>query len=401
MADNSQQSTPPPWNRVGRHRLFPQATHDEVARFNFITHMNNHMSTRLAPAVHTAWEKRVKPGFVKAEGRAPESRHEVRKAMQKDSLYQLWSSLRRNTMEMRQQAGREVTLRQFDQINAAASELNEASGLELNPEVEVPNYLTAADTHCMPGSYYTELEGVDGDCSAAANYDVGIFATTGGMLGRYSDGGGQAVANWLQAQGCQPKRILDLGCGMGHNIVPVAQAYPDAEVVAMDVAAPMLRYGAARALDMGVENIRFIQANVESLAQWPDGHFDVVVSAMFFHETAHGAIQRIWGEIHRLLADDGVTIHLEQPQYQDMDLYEQFMRDWDTYNNNEPFWSAMHDIDLQALMTDAGFAPDTTFFTEVRAAVDEDIFPAARTDDTEDYGRTPAWTAFGARKVAA
>ena len=41
-------------------------------------------------------------------------------------------------------------------------------------------------------------------------------------------------------------------------------------------------------------------------------------------------------------------LHLEQPQYSDdMPLYEQFIRDWDAFNNNEPFWSAMHALDLK------------------------------------------------------
>jgi hypothetical protein len=32
--------------------------------------------------------------------------------------------------------------------------------------------------------------------------------------------------------------------------------------------------------------------------------------------------------------------------------------DWETANNNEPFWSAMRDLDLGALVAEAGFATD-------------------------------------------
>ena len=86
----------------------------------------------------------------------------------------------------------------------------------------------------MPGSYYTEL--VPGDITGPANYDAGIFATTGGMLGRYNDGGGVAVAEWVSKNlpDFQPKRILDIGAGLGHNVLPIAAAFPDADVIAVD-----------------------------------------------------------------------------------------------------------------------------------------------------------------------
>ena len=79
---------------------------------------------------------------------------------------------------------------------------------------------------------------------------------------------------------------------------------------------------------------------------------------MFLHETSGTALPRIIKEGARVLADGGLMFHLEQPQYTpDMPLFEQFMRDWDAFNNNEPFWSAMHATDLHDILADAGFAP--------------------------------------------
>ena len=64
---------------------------------------------------------------------------------------------------------------------------------------------------------------------------------------------------------------------------------------------------------------------------------------MYLHELSGTALPRIIREGFRVLAPGGLMLHLEQPQYgPDMPLYEQFIRDWDAYNNNEPFWSAMH-----------------------------------------------------------
>lgn len=50
---------------------------------------------------------------------------------------------------------------------------------------------------------------------------------------------------------------------------------------------------------------------------------------------------KIGEEIFRMLKPNGLSLHIEQPQYSDkMPLSEQFIRDWDAFNNNEPFWGA-------------------------------------------------------------
>lgn len=147
--------------------------------------------------------------------------------------------------------------------------------------------------------------------------------------------------------------------------------------------------------------LRFIQANAEDPSQWPDGHFDWVQTTMFLHETSGKALPRIIGEGYRLLADNGLMLHLEQPQYSnDMPLYEQFIRDWDAFNNNEPLWSAMHALDLKEEMVEAGFGKDELFTTGIRAVVDTDIFPQADDNSGEDHGRAAVWNAYGAWKNA-
>jgi ubiquinone/menaquinone biosynthesis C-methylase UbiE len=245
----------------------------------------------------------------------------------------------------------------------------------------------------MPGSYYAEY--LDDDVSAAANYDAGMFATTTGLFGRFLDGAGRGTADWLQQTrpAWRPRRILDLGCGVGHNTVPLARAFPDAQVVAVDLAAPMLRYGHARAVGMGIDNIQFQQANAEGLP-FEAQSFDFIYSTMFLHETSHAALRNILGEASRLLAEGGIQIHLEQPPYRGMTLFEQFMRDWDCHYNNEPFWSALHETHLPSLLRERGFAAESIFETEIHALVEEEMPKVGI--ETEDFGRGGLWYAFGA-----
>ncbi len=351
----SEQALPPSWQHVGRHAVFPQSAHDDTARFDFLANLNGYLSTRLSPKVRESYEKRVKPAFEQREGRAPESRHEVRKAMAADPVYQTWSALRRNTMEMRQQAGRGMVLRQLGPLIDKVRQINETSpGLQLDPSVQVPRYVSAVDIHCMPGGYHTEL--VPGDVLAPANYDSGIFATTGGMLGRWNDGGGQALAQWLKKEHPQfkPRRILDLGCTVGQNAVPLAQAFPEAEVIAIDVAAPMLRYAHARAVALG-KAVHWHQRDIRD-TRFPDAHFDLVTSSILFHEVHPDEIGAVFREAWRVLAPGGVMAHIDIPNYfaYPDPLFVSLVHA-DTFHNNEPFWGEMHRRDLVQLMVDAGF----------------------------------------------
>ncbi|MGE8133992.1 class I SAM-dependent methyltransferase [Novosphingobium subterraneum] len=391
---------PPPYTALQRHPMMPQASHDEAARFNFLTLFNRYLSGEIGRGNRIAYETRVMPAFKVIHGREPENREEIRIAMNQDPFHRMWSALKRNSMEMRQQNGRQIVLRQLDELDAKAKAFNEASGLlELDPSVEQPIYATCVDIHCQPGGYHGGER--EGDVTVGANYDVGLFATTGGALGSLNNGGGQAVVGWVKANrpDWQPKRILDVGCTVGHNAVPFAEGFPDAEVIAIDTAAASLRYGAARAAGLGVKNIRFVQASGEDLSRFPDNHFDWVQTTMFLHELSAESMPKILAECRRVLKPGGLLLHVEQPQYgPDMPLYEQFIRDWDAYNNNEPFWSAMHGVDLKAMMEEAGFPMDHQFVTGVRAVPDKSLFPASPDGEEEDYGRAAIWNAYGAWK---
>jgi len=74
------------------------------------------------------------------------------------------------------------------------------------------------------------------------------------------------------------------------------------------------------------------------------------------------------------------------------------MRDWDAFNNNEPFWSAMHGQDLRQAMADAGFPRDSQFVAAGRAGVDPELFPPSADEGEEDFGRAAIWNAYGAWK---
>jgi hypothetical protein len=71
------------------------------------------------------------------------------------------------------------------------------------------------------------------------------------------------------------------------------------------------------------------------------------------------------------------------------------MRDWDAFYNAEPFWSRLHEMDLDAEMERAGFRKESVIHGAVFGVVDRELFPDAQEDETEDYGRKAAWEVIG------
>ena len=65
-----------------------------------------------------------------------------------------------------------------------------------------------------------------------------------------------------------------------------------------------------------------------------------------------------------------MMLHQEVPQYEGMPPYEAFILDWDTYNNNEPFWGTVHSLDLQKLAEESGFAAQRVIQTMVPSALE-------------------------------
>jgi ubiquinone/menaquinone biosynthesis C-methylase UbiE len=135
----------------------------------------------------------------------------------------------------------------------------------------------------------------------------------------------------------------------------------------------MLRYGHARAEALG-KRIHFSQQNAEC-TDFPDGSFDLVVSHILLHEIPPPAIRNVMRECYRLLAPGGMMLHVEAPLYRDMDAYTTFIYDWETVNNNEPFWSAMRELDLMAIATKSGFEADKVIQTFVPNGVWKDRTP--------------------------
>jgi ubiquinone/menaquinone biosynthesis C-methylase UbiE len=79
-----------------------------------------------------------------------------------------------------------------------------------------------------------------------------------------------------------PLRVLDLGCGDGTTAVPLARL--GADVVGIDIARNLVDAGNKRALEAGLNRLKFLEGDARSLQGISDHSFDLTISvfgAMF------------------------------------------------------------------------------------------------------------------------
>ena len=83
-------------------------------------------------------------------------------------------------------------------------------------------------------------------------------------------------------------------------------------------------------------------------------------------------------------------LHVEQPPFALMSsVFQQFEMDWDTHNNNEPFWGPMHDMNLDEVAQSGGFEKDKIIQTFCP-------FMIPRADGSVDKASKGEWFLFGA-----
>jgi SAM-dependent methyltransferase len=355
----------------GAHAMLPDATHDELARQEFTKSFKQFIQGGLLPGLTPVYRSRVAKAFEKSHGHPPNDRRDIRAGMVGDLYFQHYAAANRIAQELLWESTNISIDRQLPELIARAKALSAASPstLDLPDEFETPRYVTALDIHCMPGGYATEV--TKDDVSVGVLYDRGVYLYAMGYMGPLNDDMGRSVCNYVRRKlnGFSPRRILDLGCTVGHATLPFKELFPDAEVWGVDVAAPQVRYAHARAAGLGLD-VNFAQMNAEKTT-FPDGHFDLVVSHILLHETSGKAMPRIFRECERLLAPGGYMIHADLPPFDLMDPFTQFILDNETWYNNEPFWGAMREMDQVKLARDAGFPAETIRFDTAPMAVME------------------------------
>ena len=390
-----------------RHELRVPLRRDEKARAAFVSDLRRHVLNDLAGSLRRDYKSAVEPAWRARHGAAPRSPAEVHAALRGRDSFRFFSSLRVTSQDLLYQTVRPAIERERPALVRKARRLAAAGpgSLALKPGFAVPRSVSAIDIHLMPGSYDTEY-GAD-DLTMGAVYENRLAISTFGLFGPNLDDIGQSIARLLRERHPDfvPRRILDLGCTVGHNTGAWKDVYPDAQVHGIDVAAPCLRYALARAQSQR-RALHFHQMNAEAL-EFADASFDLVFSSMFLHEVPPKGIPKVFAEAHRVLKPGGLMLHMELPPAAQLSAYDSFYLDWDGHYNNEPFYRAFRAADLRALLRGAGFrdadylqhvVPSISALGERRWRESLAAELAVDSDKTGRLGDGIRWFCFGAWK---
>ena len=341
------------------HPNSPELETGALDRLQYLAALRRALNAKAPSRLRQAHESRGGLQHPTPEQSGPEARAQVRDEFEAMPEFRLFSATMRASQDLMWRYIDDAVDAESPSLETRYRMLDKAAGgsVILAPLNDIPDYLTAEDTHRMPGGY---LDGeMTDDLRAGALYDIGgvIYQLgLGNMTGKlFNDSRGRTLVAHLRQyyNALAPGRILDLGCSVGHNTVPLVDTFPKAEVYGLDIGAPMLRYAHLRSEGLG-RRIHYIQANAENTGL-PSGDFDLVVSQIMLHETSTEAVRNILRESRRLVRPGGVVVHLEVPlRYEHMNLVDQYLRSWEQYYNAEPHIEGLAATDLAAEATAAG-----------------------------------------------
>ena len=113
------------------------------------------------------------------------------------------------------------------------------------------------------------------------------------------------LSGW-EAPGVEAAHVLELGCGRGGNLLPIAAALPGARVVGVDRSRRQIEEARAIATATGLGNARFVVASFED-ALGVGGPFDYVVAHGVASWVSPASRRALLGTIAGALAPGGVA----------------------------------------------------------------------------------------------
>lgn len=203
----------------------------------------------------------------------------------------------------------------------------------------------------------------------------------------------QALIDAIQVQ---PRRILDLGCGTGSTTLILKQAFPQAEVIGLDLSAYMLVIADNKANSAGLEII-WRHSNAEKTA-FPNAAFDLVTASLLFREIPTTVSRAIVQECFRLLVAGGQVLLLDvnqkalrQLEWLNEAIEEPYLREYAAFNLDE----SMEQVGFATLPTQdvwwihqitSGVKPLAKENVTIHKQVRQDVSKSTDNGDLEDLG---------------
>jgi ubiquinone/menaquinone biosynthesis C-methylase UbiE len=295
--------------------------------------------------------------ITKAEATAAADVAAMEQGMRDDAAYRLYGWLERRVQQFKWHGrwGFVTALEphrtdldaRIARMSVTKSSEDEASRLELDPMMKLPDYVENTDTHQIAGGLWRDSM----NAYCLAWYQKGPS---------FSGPDPDALVNWYARllkersteRGLKPRRIVDLGCTAGRSSRAIKRVMPDAQVTGCDVCEPTLRHG--HMVSAGdPATVTLSQQSAEAL-RFADASVDIVASHWLVHEMPPRAIRRSIAEARRVLRPGGMMA------IYDMILVPggvtgEWLQSGYAARNNEPFAHTLYNFDFRRELLAAGF----------------------------------------------
>ncbi len=115
-----------------------------------------------------------------------------------------------------------------------------------------------------------------------------------------------AILHGLSPAPVERCRVLEIACGDGDNLIPMAYAIPSSEFVGFDLAGAPIERGQARIRELGLRNARLFQGDLLEVGA-ELGQFDYIIAHGIYAWAPAPVRDRVLGVCAELLADHGVA----------------------------------------------------------------------------------------------
>lgn len=280
-------------------------------------------------------------------------------------VVQLRNRMLRSQQEMMWQRIHDTLDRRRDELTRQLekAESDGPGSVHHDPDLAYPDYFTSADIHLQPDSY-------DGDDLAGFIYHYGTNIFYVGRNDR--DVAKQATVDKIPLPDGPVEEVLDLACSVGQSTTALKKRLPEARVVGVDLAAPMVRYAHLRASTIGID-VDFRQESAADLS-FADDTFDLVYCNILFHEVPREVAEKVVAEAHRVVRPGGLFVVQDfgnRPADGPMTMAD-YTRNIDTNFNGEPFASRFVYSDFLGLLqstfaeVDPDHSPDPSGIRQLR-----------------------------------
>ena len=214
----------------------------------------------------------------------------------------------------------------------------------------------------LPGYYLQNFHyQTDGYLSerSARLYDHQVEVLFGGGADAMRRQALPAIGRHLSKTGSRALKLLDLGTGTGQFPTYVRQAFPDLQLIGLDLSQPYLRE-ARRRFGRRFGPFRGLCAAAEAIPA-ADSTFDLVTAVFLFHELPKDVRRLVAVEMFRVLAPGGRLVFLDSLQLDDRPKMDPLLHSFPGLFH-EPYYADYVRDDLAGMFRGAGLLPVETDF---------------------------------------